>query len=100
MGVMDYSLLCIIIDYNEDGDEKETEEEKKTSKMIFNKEDREGKTQFIRLGILDYFRKYTSEKQIESLYKTIINLNTPTVINPKKYIERFHKKLSGYFIGT
>ena len=100
MGVMDYSLLCIIIDYNEDGDEKETEEEKKTSKMIFNKEDREGKTQFIRLGILDYFRKYTGEKQIETLYKTIINFNTPTVINPKKYDERFFKKLSSYFIGS
>ena len=101
MGVMDYSLLCIIIDYNEDGEEKETEEEKKTSKIIFNKEDNEGKIQFIRLGILDYFRKYTGEKQIETLYKSIFTLkqNSPTVINPKKYIERFHKKMSNYFIG-
>ena len=99
MGVMDYSLLCIIIDYNEE-ENKEEKEEEKYLKKIFNKGDNEGKVQFIRLGILDYFRKYTGEKQIETLYKTIINFNTPTVINPKKYDERFFKKLSSYFIGS
>ena len=100
MGEMDYSLLCIIIDYQEEENKEENEEEKKYLKKIFNKGDNDGKVQFIRLGILDYFRKYTSEKQIETLYKTIINFNMPTVVNPKKYDERFVKKLSSYFIGT
>ena len=70
-------------------------------KKIYNKGDNEGKVKFIRLGVLDYFRKYTSDKQLETLVKTIMNkFNTPTVINPKKYDERFFKKLSSYFIGS
>ena len=93
MDVMDYSLLCIIIDYKDD----EAKEENDNKELIY----REDKVKYIRLGVIDYFRKYTSDKQIETFVKTIINkFNKPTVINPKKYDERFFKKLSSYFIGS
>ena len=101
MGVIDYSLLCIIIDYNDEENKEKDEDKLKELKMIYNKGDNEGKIKFIRLGVLDYFRKYTFDKQLETLFKTIVNkFNTPTVINPKKYDERFLKKLSKYFIGS
>ena len=101
MGVIDYSLLCIIIDYNDEENKEKDEDKLKELKMIYNKGDNEGKIKFIRLGVLDYFRKYTFDKQLETLFKTIVNkFNTPTVINPKKYDERFLKKLSKYFIGN
>ena len=100
MGVIDYSLLCIIIDYNDDDNTNIDEDEKNDNKIIFQKGENEGKVKFIRLGILDYFRKYTWDKQLETLGKTIMHKFTaPTVINPKKYDERFSKKLSSYFIG-
>ena len=99
MGVIDYSLLCIIVDYNDDGNTND-EDEKNDNKIIFQKGENEGKVKYIRLGILDYFRKYTWDKQLETLGKTLIHKFTPpTVINPKKYDERFSKKLSSYFIG-
>ena len=101
MEVIDYSLLCIIIDYQEDENDEEDKKKKNYLKKIYNKGDNEGYVKFIRLGVLDYFRKYTSDKQLETLVKTIMNkFNTPTVINPKKYDERFFKKLSSYFIGS
>ena len=99
MGVIDYSLLCVIVDYNDD-DNKEKNKKDDNNSIIFNKGDNEGKVKYIRLGVLDYFRKYTWDKQIETIGKTIMHKFTaPTVINPKKYDERFFKKLSSYFIG-
>ena len=93
MDVMDYSLLCIIIDYKED----EIKEENEENIILRDNEN----VKYIRLGVIDYFRKYTSDKQFETIFKTIINkFNKPTVINPKKYDERFFKKLSSYFIGS
>ena len=99
MGVIDYSLLCVIVDYNDD-DINDNNNEKNENKCIFNQSDNEGKVKYIRLGVLDYFRKYTWDKQLETLGKTIMHKFTaPTVISPKKYDERFFKKLSSYFIG-
>ena len=100
MEVIDYSLLCIMIDYKEDENNEEENIKKPYLKKVYNRGDNEGKVQFIRLGVLDYFRKYTSDKQLETFVKTILNkFNDPTVVNPKKYDERFFKKLSNYFIG-
>ena len=99
MGVIDYSLLCVIVDYNDDGKDSECKEEN-DNKIIFNKSPDEENVQYIRLGVLDYFRKYTWDKQLETLGKTIMHKFTPpTVISPKKYDERFFKKLGTYFIG-
>jgi 1-phosphatidylinositol-3-phosphate 5-kinase len=103
MGVIDYSLLCVIVDYNDDENNNcnSNDKEENYNKIIFNQGDNEGKIKYIRLGVLDYFRKYTWDKQLETLGKTIMHKFTaPTVINPKKYDERFFKKLSSYFIGS
>ena len=99
MGVIDYSLLCVIVDYN--ADDANNNKKDNENKSIFDQNDSEGKVKYIRLGVLDYFRKYTWDKQLETLGKTIMHKFTaPTVINPKKYDERFFKKLSSYFIGS
>ena len=76
INVIDYSLLINICDFNEN----------------------EGK--FIRCGIIDYIRKYTWDKQLEYVGKLIINgLNTPTIISPNDYKERFKLAIESYFIG-
>ncbi len=95
MGVIDYSLLCVIVDYVDKDKNKNKEEDNNNNKV------QRGKTKYIRLGVLDYFRKYTWDKQLEHFGKTIMHKFTaPTIINPKKYDERFFKKLRSYFIGA
>ena len=80
-GIIDYSLLIIF----EIGDIKEKNENKFEIKKI-------------RMGIIDYLRKYTWDKQIESYGKKIIyGFSNPTIINPEKYCERFIKKFKRYF---
>ena len=81
MGNVDYSLLLYINDTNE------------------NNKDNAGHS-LIRVGIIDYIRKYTWDKKIEHFVKTIINgFNSPTIINPSDYKERFFSAIKSYFIG-
>ena len=76
--VVDYSLLVIIIN------EKEYKTEQK-----------------IKFGILDYFRKYTWDKKIETKFKKLMNyFQDPTIISPENYKKRFDEKISSYFIGS
>ena len=76
--VIDYSLLVILIN------EKEYETEKK-----------------IKFGILDYFRKYTWDKKIETKFKKLMNyFQDPTIISPENYKKRFDEIISSYFIGS
>ena len=50
------------------------------------------------MGIIDYLRKYTCDKQIESYGKKLIHgLANPTIINPENYSERFIEKIKLYF---
>ena len=80
MGIIDYSLLLHIIE---------------DKKMIYN-----FKHKLIRVGIIDYIRKYTWDKKIEHILKTIINgFNSPTIINPDDYKDRFISAIKSYFIG-
>ena len=52
----------------------------------------------IRMGIIDYLRKYTWDKQIESYGKKLIHgFENPTIINPENYSERFIDKIKLYF---
>ena len=75
MGIVDYSLLLLI-----------------------NKKD--DKNRKIRVGIIDYIRRYTWDKKLEHFVKTIINgFNSPTIINPTDYKERFISAINSYFIG-
>ena len=101
MEVIDYSLLCVIVDSKEENNNDENKDTDNENKIIFEKNNNEEIIKYIRLGVLDYFRKYTWDKQLETFGKTIIHkFKDPTIINPKKYEERFFKKLSSYFIGS
>ena len=52
----------------------------------------------IRMGIIDYLRKYTWDKQNESYGQKLIHgFANPTIINPENYSERFIEKLKLYF---
>ena len=80
MGIVDYSLLLYINEKDEN--------------------DKKSKNNLIRVGIIDFIRKYTWDKQIEHIVKTIINgFNSPTIINPEDYKERFIAAIKSYFIG-
>ena len=81
MKVIDYSLLCIIIKEKNNDNEFE---------------------QYLNLGILDYFRKYTWDKHLEHYGKKLLNFTTkenPTIIKPENYSKRFLRKIEKYFIG-
>ena len=87
MNVVDYSLL-LIIDDNENLNDNLGGDEKNFS------------IKSIRLGIIDYIRKYTWDKQLEHVGKVIINrLQVPTIVNPINYKERFKEAVDKYFIG-
>ncbi len=76
INVIDYSLLINIYNVNEN------------------------ESKYIKCGIIDYIRKYTWDKQLEHVGKVIINgLNTPTIISPNDYKERFKLAIESYFIG-
>ncbi|KAJ1258876.1 hypothetical protein BS78_10G109300 [Paspalum vaginatum] len=75
VGVMDYSLLVGI------------DEERKELVM----------------GIIDYLRQYTWDKQLETLVKATGFLGgskdvLPTIISPDQYKKRFRKAMSKYFL--
>lgn len=84
LNVVDYSLLLIIDDVSQDIEDKIDKFPIKT----------------IKVGIIDYVRKYTWDKQLENLGKTIINrMQAPTIVHPYNYRERFIESMNGYFIG-
>ena len=88
MGIVDYSLLLYIKDIT--GNDKNNNKGK----------DNNQKHSLIRVGIIDYIRRYTWDKKLEHFVKTIINgFNSPTIINPKDYKERFIAAIQSYFIG-
>lgn len=54
---------------------------------------------FCRFGIIDYFRKYTLDKQIEHYYKKINNFGElPTICKPDIYQTRFINMMRSYFV--
>ena len=90
-GVIDYSLLIIFENDKNNGgcnnNKNEIIDEKNNFKLI-------------RLGIIDYLRKYTWDKQIESYSKKFLNgFSNPTIINPDSYSKRFMEKFQRYFVG-
>jgi len=74
LGVMDYSLV-VGIDF--------------TNKQLI-------------VGIIDYIRKYTWDKQLETLLKSsgIVGGRgkVPTIISPKQYKTRFREAMNFYFV--
>ncbi|XP_019196230.1 PREDICTED: 1-phosphatidylinositol-3-phosphate 5-kinase FAB1B-like [Ipomoea nil] len=58
------------------------------------------------VGVIDYTRQYTWDKQLETWVKTALgvvlggtknNASSPTVISPTQYKKRFRKAMSDYF---
>ena len=79
----------MIIDENEEINKKINSENKKFFDI-----------KSIRVGIIDYVRKYTWDKQLEHVGKVIINrLQVPTIVNPVNYKERFKEAIDKFFIG-
>lgn len=69
LGVMDYSLVLGVDKGNHD---------------IF-------------VGVIDYLRTYTLDKQLETIVKGATTRKSPTVVAPKAYATRFLKAVEQYF---
>lgn len=55
----------------------------------------------IRMGIIDYLRIYTWDKQLEHMGKIVINAGViPTITNPNDYKERFINALKKFFFSV
>ncbi|KAJ4965632.1 hypothetical protein NE237_017481 [Protea cynaroides] len=51
-------------------------------------------------GIIDYLRRYTWDKQLETWVKVVVFKNVmPTVLSPKEYKKRFRKFMSTHFLS-
>ena len=52
------------------------------------------------MGIIDYLRIYTWDKQLETVSKKVIRKGaTPTIVNPNDYMIRFKNAMNRYFMG-
>jgi hypothetical protein len=59
------------------------------------------KRRVVRFGIIDYLQFFTLKRQLETQYKTIINLgHKPTIIEPKAYSQRFCKFARSVIVGA
>ncbi|DBB09234.1 TPA: hypothetical protein ACH3X3_007818 [Trebouxia sp. C0006] len=76
LGVMDYSLLVGLDSH--------------THRLV--------------IGIIDFIRQYTWDKQLETWVKSSVMLGgarkEPTVISPKQYCRRFRVAISSYFVSV
>jgi len=56
------------------------------------------------VGIVDYLRRYTWDKQLESYVKSAGGLGTaarePTVVSPDQYKKRFRRAIGRYFVAV
>jgi 1-phosphatidylinositol-3-phosphate 5-kinase len=92
LNVIDYSLLIIFKDIKK--------KNKDETKDIIDSPKNENNFSLIKLGIIDYTRKYTFDKQVESVVKSVRYGQKPTIVNPTEYSERFYNTISKYFVGV
>ena len=60
----------------------------------------DSKNSVIKMGIIDYLRLFTWDKQVESIGKKMIKAGaTPTIINAADYRKRFQEAMGKYFMG-
>ena len=85
LDVVDYSLLIIFFN------DKEKEK---------NNLNNDNNYRLIKLGIIDYTRKYTWDKKVEFYGKSILYGENPTIVEPTEYSKRFYSKLIKYFVGV
>ena len=93
--VVDYSLLIIFDD--KENKNKDNNVFENQIDYLFSKKENENR--IIKLGIIDYIRKYTWDKKVESIGKTLFYRENPTIVEPNVYSDRFYKTISKYFVG-
>lgn len=60
----------------------------------------DNKNSLIKVGIIDYLRLFTWDKQVESIGKKMIKAGaTPTIIKAAEYSKRFQEAMNKYFMG-
>lgn len=53
------------------------------------------------VGIIDYIRKFTLDKRIESYFKQVVdNSKLPTIVSPNVYKNRFIEAMDRYFLAV
>ena len=99
--VVDYSLLIIFFN------DKEKERNNNMKKIGDNVNDAnnnylndDNNYRLIKLGIIDYTRKYTWDKKVEFYGKSLLYGENPTIVEPTEYCKRFYSKLTKYFVGV
>lgn len=55
---------------------------------------------FLIVGIIDYIRKFTIDKRIESYLKQVVDQRLPTIVSPKIYKSRFIEAMDRYFLAV
>ena len=51
------------------------------------------------VGIIDYIRKYTIDKKVESFIKQVVDQSKlPTIVSPHVYKNRFIEAMDRYFL--
>ena len=89
--VVDYSLLIIFENKGNNNNEGH-----KNNYLLSEKENN---NRLIKLGIIDYIRKYTWDKKMEFYGKSLLYGENPTIVEPAVYSDRFYKSISKYFVG-
>jgi hypothetical protein len=56
--------------------------------------------EFLILGIIDYIRKFTIDKRIESYLKQVVDQRLPTIVSPSVYRNRFIEAMDRYFLAV
>jgi Phosphatidylinositol-4-phosphate 5-Kinase len=54
---------------------------------------------FLIIGIIDYIRKFTIDKRIESYLKQVVDQRLPTIVSPSVYKNRFVEAMDRYFLA-
>lgn len=56
---------------------------------------------FLIVGIIDYIRKFTIDKRIESYLKQVVDQSKlPTIVSPNVYKTRFIEAMDRYFLAV
>ena len=95
--VVDYSLLIIFDDKDRDNKQEFKMYYEYNTNTSFSSES--GK-RLIKMGIIDYIRKYTWDKKMEFYGKSFFYGEDPTIVDPNVYSDRFYKRISKYFVGV
>ena len=99
--VVDYSLLIIFFNDKEkekNNNMKKIEDNVNNGNINYLNDD--NNYRLIKLGIIDYTRKYTWDKKVEFYGKSLLYGENPTIVEPTEYSKRFYSKLTKYFVGV